>query len=177
MQLGQAALENLNQSASIPNTGRGYTDHSQSPGEALKMKARANLPFKLQSFYHGYPLPEQLFGKCFSSVSARSTITKAVLHCVILVEKWVLKGRGYISVGKFLTYSVYLGGEACTAMPTGEWWRWSQNQLQTNLRQPDEGSYGGNHSLLLPYPVESKKWVIGAVIFAGQIPQRTAPLS
>lgn len=52
---GQTALENLNQSSYIPNTVRGYTDHSKSLGEALKMKAITNWPFQLQSFYYGYP--------------------------------------------------------------------------------------------------------------------------
>lgn len=163
---------------------------TERPQVTFKMKARANLPFHLQSLSGLPSLPPvpartAMMGKRFSWLLLEQQSPKMFLAAKspnhremfsLLTEKWELKERRHTSAC-LLTYSVFLGGEACTELPTGEWWRWSQNQLQTSLQSPYEGCYSWNRSLQPPYPVESKQvgdlsW--GSCWMTGPLFQRNA---
>lgn len=160
----------LNKISICPKYWKKSTLDTESPQVAFKMKARASFPFQLQSFYEGFPpatcpCQHSCIWEGFLLVSARQTIAKAVphskspkpwTHVQSPTETWVLKGRRHTSAC-LLTYSVFPGGESCTVLPTGEWWRWSQNQLKISLRSPDEGCDSWNHSFQPPYPVEGKQ--------------------
>lgn len=138
------------------------------------MKERANLPFQLQSFYHGFPPARTAVWEVFLLVSARPTITKAVPHCKIHgemfslpAEKWILKGSGHTSVSFWLTLYFWVEKhiQQCPSESGGGGLRTSCKQVcghQTKVIIVETILF----SCLTLW--RANKWVIGAGVFAGQ---------